>query len=70
MNRERSDSYWYSVGYKAAKKETIDRMLDIIDKLDDENMGLPDWSHEYEAACRDFRTEVETLKGDEHEDSD
>ena len=40
-----------------------DKVLEIIYKLDVENMGFfPDWSHEYEAACKDFRTAVEALK--------
>lgn len=40
-----------------------DKILEIIHKLDVENMGFfPDWSHEYEAACKDFRTAVEALK--------
>lgn len=36
MNRVQSDSYWYDVGYKTAKKETVDRMLEIIDTIDAE----------------------------------
>ena len=44
------------------------KVLEIIHKLDNENMGFPDWSHEYETACTDFRTEViALLKGDENE---
>ena len=47
------------------KYVSIDRVLEIIDKLDNENMGLPDWSDDYEVACNDFRAEVETLKDGE-----
>lgn len=35
MNRVQSDSYWYDTGYKTARKETADKMLEIIDNEDD-----------------------------------
>lgn len=31
MNRVQPDSYWYDAGYKSAKKETIDNVLEVID---------------------------------------
>lgn len=32
MNRVQSDSYWYDAGYKTAKTETINRLLEIVDE--------------------------------------
>lgn len=31
MNRTQSDSYWYDIGYKTARKKVIDQVLEIID---------------------------------------
>ena len=31
MNRVQSDSYWYDTGYKAGEKDTIDKIMEIID---------------------------------------
>ena len=36
MNRVQSDAYWYDAGYKTAKKETIDRVLESIDSICDD----------------------------------
>lgn len=59
--REQCDFYKKKTQHKDEYYQAIIDVLWIIDKLDDENMGLPDWSHDYEVACKDFRAAVLAL---------
>ena len=51
------------IAIKALRREDtfLDRVLEIIDGLEQENIGR-DGSYEYESACKDFRATVEALK--------
>ncbi len=64
MNRERSDSFWYGVGYKTGENEAFDRVLDIIDKVG--NRAEAGDMDAYEVYT-EIRQVVLALKGGEQE---
>ena len=62
--RETNDALDMAIESLESENALIDRVLEIIDKLNDENIGSPDFSYEYAVACNDFREAVLALKGE------